>query len=269
MAAECLIKKLDSGIDTFDILGLNVAVTNIDDAAKYIAGHAERGLGGYVCAANVHMCMESYDNNDFMQVVNNAAIVVPDGKPLFWWMKMFGVQTAQQVRGPDLFLKLCQISEKSGLQVGLYGGSEKALAALQKYIHLNYPSLNLVKLISPPYRSLAEEEQASYITEINESGVKILFVGLGCPKQEKWMASNEDSVNAIMVGVGAAFDFYAGTLKMAPEWMKTCGLEWLYRLFSEPRRLWKRYLYNNPRFILLFSVAWLRDRFISGKTYRK
>ena len=246
----------------FKVLGLQVDVTSLKQATEYVIQRSQTEQNGYVCAANVHMCMESHDDKDFQQVVNGAALVVPDGKPLVWWMRAFGIKNAKQVRGPDLFLNVCDEASQRGISVGLYGGTQDALGKLQEYFMSQLPNLNIACAISPPFRELAQDEQAEYLRTINESGAKILFLGLGCPKQERWMAQNKDRINALMIGVGAAFDFYAGTKKMAPVWMMKLGLEWLYRFITEPGRLWKRYLKNNPRFVLYFLVAWMREYLI-------
>lgn len=248
----------------FKVLGLRVGVTSLEQATEYIIQRSQTEQNGYVCAANVHMCMESHDDNDFQQIVNGAVLVVPDGKPLVWWMRSFGINNVKQVRGPDLFLNVCSKASQLGISVGLYGGAQDALDKLQEYFKSQLPNLNVACAISPPFRELAQDEQAEFLKTINESGAKILFLGLGCPKQERWMSYNKNKINAIMIGVGAAFDFYAGTKKMAPTWMMKLGLEWLYRLITEPGRLWKRYLMNNPRFVFHFFVARMRKYLIKS-----
>lgn len=242
-------------------MGLPIAVTTAREAAECIVDNAMLGRRGYVCAANVHMCMEAADDREFLEVVRNAALVVPDGKPLYWWMKAFGEKYAQQVRGPDLFRVLCGEASKRDVAIGLYGGSPDVVRKLEVFLKLKFPSLHIAVAISPPYRDLTPAEEAQFISQINSSGASILFVGLGCPKQEKWMAKNTKTISPIMIGVGAAFDFYAGTKKSAPDWMKGAGLEWLHRLISEPKRLWKRYLWNNPRYVCRFLYAWLTSKF--------
>lgn len=238
----------------FNILGMKVAVTNMEEATNYVLEQSRAG-GGYICAANVHMCMESYDNKEFLNVVNGASMVVPDGKPLSWWMRSLGERKAQQVRGPDLFINVCEEASRNNIPIGLYGGSENTLDKLKNYLNYRFPALEISYAFSPPFRELSASEQSDYINNINRTGARILFIGLGCPKQERWMADNKDDVNAVMIGVGAAFDFYAGTKKIAPQWMQTMGIEWLYRLIEEPGRLWKRYLLNNPRYLLLFLIT--------------
>lgn len=251
---------------TYNLLGLPVAVTTLELATDKIARHALDSGRGYVCAANVHMCMEAFDHADFLEVVKNAFMVVPDGKPLYWWMKSHGEAEARQVRGPDLFISLCRLAEQRNFPIALYGGSQETVLKLESFLNENFPGLTISLAISPPFRDLTEDEELAMKDRLNSSGARILFVALGCPKQEKWMASHESSLNPVMVGVGAAFDFYAGTIPVAPEWMRNAGLEWLFRLLSEPSRLWKRYLWNNPRFIFYYVKSFFTAKYNRPQT---
>ena len=235
------------------ILGMQTSVTSLLRATAEIESIIRFAKQGYVCVSNVHMCMESHDNLQFRDVVNNADLVVPDGKPLVWAQKLLGVKEAQQVRGMDLMLSLCAYAEDKGWSVGFYGSTPDVLLMLNAALLKHYPNLNIKLSLSPPFRPLSAEEEGDYIARINESGVKILFVGLGCPKQERWMAEHRDQLNCVMIGVGAAFDFIAGEKQHAPMWMQETGLEWLFRLVCEPRRLGGRYFKHNPRFIWYFS----------------
>lgn len=232
----------------------------MEQATDHVIQDALASRKGYVCAANVHMCMESYDDPAFRDVVNNATLVIPDGKPLYWWMKSFGEADASQVRGPDLFIALCEEAEKQGISIALYGGAENTIKHLEAFLCEKYPGLNIAAAISPPFRVLTKDEESSIVNDLNGSGARIVFVALGCPKQEKWMAAHKSVVNPVMIGVGAAFDFYGGTVSVAPEWMRNAGLEWLHRFASEPRRLWKRYLWNNPRFIFQYGKVFFTRR---------
>lgn len=255
-------KENTKSMPNFDVLGLQVGITSLEQATEYVIQESQAGKAGYVCAANVHMCMEAHDNESFRQIVNGASLVVPDGKPLVWWMRAFGMANAKHVRGPDLFLNVCIKASRCAIPIGLYGGTEDALDKLQEYFKRHLPDLKISCAISPPFREISQDEQAKYVKTINDSGTKILFLGLGCPKQERWMAKNTNRINALMIGVGAAFDFYAGTKKMAPVWMMQLGFEWLYRFATEPGRLWKRYLKNNPRFVFYFLVARIKKCFV-------
>jgi N-acetylglucosaminyldiphosphoundecaprenol N-acetyl-beta-D-mannosaminyltransferase len=232
-----------------NILSMPVAVTSYDDAAHLILRAANGNEAKYVCVANVHMCMEAFDSSYFKQVVNNANLVVPDGMPLVWGLKTIGEKKASQVRGSDLMLRLCAEAQKQNIPIGLYGGTPDSLTDLLKFFKKEFPSLRISFSSSPPFRTLTQQEKDNYVEEINASGAKILFVGLGCPKQEKWMAEHRDKLSCVMIGVGAAFDFFSGKKKHAPRLMQKAGLEWLFRFSNEPSRLWKRYLKHNPRFV--------------------
>jgi N-acetylglucosaminyldiphosphoundecaprenol N-acetyl-beta-D-mannosaminyltransferase len=195
--------------------------------------------------------MEAHDSCEFRKVVNNADLVTPDGMPLVWVMRAKGVQRQQRVYGPTLMLRVLEAAASENLPVGFYGSKPEVLASLTKRMQARYVGLNVAFCYSPPFREVGEEEDAAIVRRINESGARILFVGLGCPKQEIWMAGHRGKANAVMLGVGAAFDFHAGLKPQAPAWMQRLGLEWFFRLLMEPRRLWWRYLYHNPRFLVL------------------
>ena len=229
------------------VVSLQTDVTDHASAVETIAALN----GGYVCVATVHMVMEAYDDAEFAAKVNAADLAVPDGMPLLWMQKLRGAKEAKRVRGNDLMLGLFEHAEKNGLKVGFYGGHDKTLKALYERAKTDYPALKIVYTYSPLFRPLTAIEDAAITDEINKAAPDILFVGLGCPKQENWMAAHRDRVGAVMIGVGAAFDFYAGNLKEAPRWLSNIGLEWLFRLFMEPKRLWRRYLILNPRFMWL------------------
>ena len=243
------------------ILNMPVAVTSYEEACERIIAASRHNVGKYVCVSNVHMCMEVFDDDIFCHVVNNANLVVPDGVPLVWGLKVLGNKSATQVRGSDLLLCLCREAEKNKIPIGLYGGTEESLLDFISFLTKEYPDLQIAFSCSPPFRDLRPEEREAYVQETNASGCRILFVGIGCPKQEKWMAEHKDKLTCVMIGVGAAFDFFSGRKKHAPRWMQKNGLEWLYRLGSDPRRLWKRYLKHNPRFIYHFGKQLLRRRF--------
>ncbi|MBM7072035.1 WecB/TagA/CpsF family glycosyltransferase [Shewanella sp. 202IG2-18] len=205
--------------------------------------------------------MEVFDFKDFREIVNNADLVVPDGKPLVWGQKLLGNSKAHQIRGQDLTFETCRLAEKENLSVGFYGASQETLDAMNIKLTSHYPKLNIVYSYSPPFRQLNKEEKKLLVDNLNNSGIDILFVGLGCPKQEKWMAEHKKCLKCVMLGVGAAFDFIAGNKKHAPKWMQSVGLEWLFRLLCEPTRLWKRYLKQNPRFVWYFIQQLLGKKF--------
>lgn len=205
----------------------------------------------YVCIANVHVLMQAFDSVEYQQIVNSADLVTPDGVPLVWMMRLKGQRGQQRVYGPTLMLHVLESATKEKIPVGFYGSKPEVLDALAKRMQARYEGLNVAYSCSPPFGAVSKEEDAVIVDEINRSGTRILFVGLGCPKQEIWMAEHRGVVNAVMLGVGAAFDFHAGVKAQAPAWMQKVGLEWFFRLYSEPGRLWRRYLYHNPRFIFL------------------
>ncbi len=207
--------------------------------------------GGYVCFSTVHMVMESFDNAEFARKVNVADLIVTDGMPLVWMQKLQGKRAAKRVRANDLMIALCEYAEKNNLKVGFYGGRQEVIEGILRRAKKDFPRLEISYAHSPPFRPLTDEEDAEIVEKIKISQTQILFMGLGCPKQENWMAAHRDKFSAIMLGVGASFDFYAGNVRESPEWMGNLGLEWLYRLTQEPKRLWRRYLILNPRFIFL------------------
>jgi N-acetylglucosaminyldiphosphoundecaprenol N-acetyl-beta-D-mannosaminyltransferase len=231
------------------ILGCNIGEINYESATQLILGLARKRESRYVCVANVHMVMEAYDDAEFRQIVNAADLVTPDGMPLVWMMRWQGLRQQERVYGPTLTQYVLEAASEEGIPVGFYGSTLQTLEKLKSKVQERYPSLKIAHLYAPPFRPLTPEEDEEVVRAINDSGTRILFVGLGCPKQERWMAAHKGRVQAVMLGVGAAFDFLAGAKPQAPRWMQRAGLEWFFRLASEPRRLWLRYLYHNPRFI--------------------
>lgn len=244
------------------ILGIRIDSTSYHDATDRILNWALCGEKKYVCVANVHMVMKAYKEGDFRKIINNSDLVTTDGMPLVWSMRLLGTKNQTRVYGPTLTLRVCENASKFGFSVGFYGGSPESMKCLVQNISNRFPSLRIAYAYSPPFRPLRSEEDEAVVQNINNSGAKILFVGLGCPKQENWIFNHLGKLNAVMVGVGAAFDFHAGIKKQAPGWIMAIGLEWLFRLCNEPRRLWKRYLYNNPRYLLLVARQILRERLL-------
>jgi len=242
------------------ILGTRVHPSNYADATGRILGWASRSESRYVCVANVHMLMEAHDDPTFRDVVNGADFVTSDGMPLVWLLRARGYKSAERVYGPDLTPAICSAAATAGIPVGFFGGEDSVRIAMVDRLRERFPTLDVVYSYSPPFRPLSAEEEAEIVNDINASGARILFVGLGCPKQERWMARHVGRVDAVMIGVGAAFDFIAGTKPKAPPALQRFGLEWLFRLACEPRRLWRRYLYHNPRFVVLAAAELIRSR---------
>jgi N-acetylglucosaminyldiphosphoundecaprenol N-acetyl-beta-D-mannosaminyltransferase len=233
---------------------MTVHATSYAQASDLALDWAGANASRYVCVATVNNVMESYDSPAFRQVMNEADLVTPDGMPLVWGLKVLGHRSATRVYGPDLTPVVLQKAMKNRIPVGFYGSSPAVLERLQAVVTERYPSLQIAYAFSPPFRSLTSAEDEEIVAAINRSGARILFIGLNTPKQDFWMAAHRGRVQAVMLGVGAAFDFLAGTKSQAPRWMMRSSLEWLYRLATEPRRLWKRYLKHNPRFIVLFAM---------------
>lgn len=243
------------------LLGMRVDATSYPDATRRVLEWARRRDSRYVCVATAHMVMEAYDSPEFRRVVNQADLVTPDGMPLVWGLRLLGVRHATRVYGPDLTPCLLAVAAEERIPVGFYGGTPAVLARLRAALALRFPDLRVAFCKSPPFRAPTSEEDRFDVDEINRSEARILFVGLGCPKQERWMAEHVGRVQAVMVGVGAAFDFLARVKPQAPRWMQKLGLEWFFRLCTEPRRLWRRYLKHGPRFVGLFGLqllAWRR-----------
>lgn len=235
------------------ILGTRTDATSYSDAASRVLAWATARESRYVAVSNVHVTMESYDSPDYHAIVNGADLVTPDGMPLVWALRLLGLPEATRVYGPTLTLHVLERAAEAAVSVGFYGGTPEVLARMLEVCRRRFAGLWVAYSHAPPFRQPTAEEDAAAVEEINRSGVQVLFVGLGCPKQERWMAEHRGRVNAVMLGVGAAFDFLAGVKPQAPAWMQRMGLEWAFRLATEPRRLWRRYAYHNPRFVALLA----------------
>jgi N-acetylglucosaminyldiphosphoundecaprenol N-acetyl-beta-D-mannosaminyltransferase len=248
-------------LDSRLILGTRTDPTSYTDASNRVLAWTKASESRYVCVSNVHVTMESYDSAAFQAIVNGADLVTPDGMPLVWSLQLLGISGATRVYGPTLTLQLLQRAFTAGVSVGFLGGTPEVLRRLVEACGRRFSGLHVAYAYAPPFRPLTEVEDRAIVRDIHDSGARILFVGLGCPKQERWMAEHKGRVNAVMLGVGAAFDFIAGMKPQAPAWMQRIGLEWLFRLVTEPRRLWKRYGYHNPRFVALFAGQYLKFLF--------
>jgi len=242
------------------ILGRRGAATSSAEPAGAVRARARARKGGMVCVAPVSMVMAAFDDPGFRRVVDSADRVTPDGVPVVVALRWLGIPDATRVYGPSLMPYLCACAAAQDLRVGFLGGTRDVLAALTAKLSLAHPTLDIAWAHAPPFRPLTPEEDAEIARGIRDAGVEILFVGLGCPKQERWMAAHRDALDCVMVGVGAAFDFVAGTKRQAPRLLQRSGLEWLFRLVSEPRRLWRRYLIGNPRFVYHFARERWRAR---------
>ncbi|MBA3709426.1 MAG: WecB/TagA/CpsF family glycosyltransferase [Planctomycetes bacterium] len=220
---------------------------------------AERRIGGAAYFCNVHMLIERLSHRELDRSMRQAAWIFPDGKPIALAMRLFGYRRAERVAGLDAVPDLCRMAAERGLGIYFYGGSPDTIVLLKQRLTAAHPELKIVGAVSPPFRPLSDAEETAELARIEASGAHLCFVGLGCPKQELWIARNRGRTGAVLLGVGAAFNTVAGTLSRSPRWMQHAGLEWLYRLGQEPRRLWKRYAGTNPVFVnLLLRDLWSR-----------
>lgn len=206
-----------------------------------------------VCLCNSHSVVEAQRNQAFARALASASLALPDGAPVAWMLRRLGHARQPRISGPDLMLQLCGRFEQAGIPIFLYGSTEETLDRLRRNLSARFPALRIAGTISPPFGEADAETNAAHIDAIRRSGAGAVFVGLGCPKQEQWLDAHGAALGAVTLGVGAAFDFHAGNLKRAPQWMRRSGLEWLHRLAVEPHRLWKRYLVTNTLFVLAAS----------------
>lgn len=239
------------------VLGVNVSASSYAEVVHKCTEWAHNAESRTVLFVSMHGIMEAHDNPVFRAAMNTADLANPDGMPVVWALRAFGASHASRVYGPDTTVALLKAAQESGIPIGFYGGDEATLAKLIFEVERQYPGINIVFKMSPPFRKLTEEEDEAIVREITGSGTRWLFVGLGCPKQENWVFAHKGRIPAVLLAVGAAFDFVAGTKPQAPRWMMRNGLEWAFRLASEPRRLAGRYFKNIPRFMLLVARQWL------------
>ena len=247
---------------TAEVLGVPLALTDYDGALDWIDAAVESGHRGYVCVAATHTVMAAQDDAQLRAAVRGADFTVPDGQPLVWALNLLGHPLDDRVYGPELMDRACARAARTGRTMYLYGGRDQgALVQLTRNLRVRHPGLRIVGGHVPPFRPLTDAEEESVIADINRSGAEVVWVGIGVPKQEKWMARMQDRVQAsVLIGVGAAFDFHGGLIPQAPARMQRLGLEWAFRLAQEPRRLWRRYLRYNPRFVLGFGRQWASER---------
>jgi N-acetylglucosaminyldiphosphoundecaprenol N-acetyl-beta-D-mannosaminyltransferase len=238
-----------------NVLGVLVNTTNLSEATSQITRWVSEKTKTYVCVTGVHGIMESQRQADLKSVHNSAGMVVPDGMPLVYIGRMAGHRDCGRVYGPDLMTEVCQASLAHGYRHFFYGTTPATINRLTERLCQRFEGLQIAGTYAPPFRPLTVAERDNVVGRINESAADIVWVGLSTPKQERWMAEYRKYLNApVLIGVGAAFDFHAGTVRQAPRWMQPLCLEWLFRLLVEPRRLWKRYLLNNPQFVLSLAM---------------
>jgi N-acetylglucosaminyldiphosphoundecaprenol N-acetyl-beta-D-mannosaminyltransferase len=238
-------------IPRVDVLGVGVSAIDMDRAVAEVSHWIEEREQHYVCITGVHGVMESQCDPELLAIHNASGLTTPDGMPLVWAGRRAGMAHMRRVYGPDLMLAVCALAADRGWSCFFYGADEGVPELLAERLAERFPGLKVAGTMSPPFRPLTAEEDAAVVERINGASPDILWVGLSTPKQERWMAAHMARLTVpVLVGVGAAFDIHAGRLPQAPSWMQASGLEWLYRLYREPRRLWRRYLRNNPRFVL-------------------
>jgi N-acetylglucosaminyldiphosphoundecaprenol N-acetyl-beta-D-mannosaminyltransferase len=244
------------------VLGVPLALTDYAGTLEWIDGMVAAGARGYICVAAVHTVMTFQDDPELRAAVLGSSLTLPDGQPLVWAVNALGHSLSRRVYGPELMERACLRARRNGQRMYLYGGrNQGALVQLALNLRRRHPGLQVVGGYCPPYRELTEPERESVAADINRARPDVLWVGIGVPKQEKWMAAMRPRLDApVLVGVGAAFDFHAGLVPQAPAWMQHSGLEWAFRLGQEPRRLWRRYARHNPRFVAGFARQWVGHR---------
>lgn len=244
-----------------NVLGVGVSAVNMQMTVDTIDTWIRNREQHYVCITGVHGVIESQRDKVLQRIHNASGMTTPDGMPLVWLSHLSGQKHVSRVYGPDLMLAVCEVSVERGYRHFFYGGAEDVPETLANRLASRFPGLQVVGSYSPPFRPLSPDEDEAIVQKINEARPDIIWIGLSTPKQERWMAEHVGRLSApVMIGVGAAFDFHSGRKKQAPRWMQRSGLEWLFRLLTEPRRLWKRYLINNPLFVVLVILQLLRLR---------
>jgi exopolysaccharide biosynthesis WecB/TagA/CpsF family protein len=242
--------------------GIQYSATDYTGALEKIMQEAKSGNHFGVSALAVHGLIEGYKNPELAKKINSIDLVVPDGQPIRWAMNVFHyTKLKDRVYGPTLMLRVLEAAEKEQIGIYLYGSTFETITKLKTNLQKRFTKLSINGLQADRFRDSTDEEKLEDINKINESGAKIVFIGRGCPRQEKWVAEHKEDIDAVLIAVGAAFDFHAGILPQAPRWMQKNGLEWLFRLTKEPKRLWKRYLLTNSIFMMLFLVKWVQKIF--------
>ena len=238
-----------SQIPTCNIMGVEVAAIDMDWLLEFTHQNIDRLQGSYICVANSFCIVTAYEQPEYLAVQNGAVLVMPDGGPLATVGRRRGHKQMKRTTGPSYMGEIFKASAEKGYRHFFYGSTEETLEKLHQALIEQYPGIQIAGMYSPPFRPLTEEEDKAIVERINEVAPDFLWVGLGAPKQERWMAEHQDTVKGLMVGVGAGFDYYAGNIKRAPKWMQDSNLEWVYRLMQDPRRLFSRYWHTNLKFI--------------------
>jgi N-acetylglucosaminyldiphosphoundecaprenol N-acetyl-beta-D-mannosaminyltransferase len=258
--SDTLLETPLCALPSAQVVSIRVDATSYPDAVARILRWAELGESRSVYASTVNNVIRACDDQSFHRIMHSADLITPDGMPLVWALRLFGIRGASRVYGPDLTLCLLAEAERSEIPVAFYGSSPDVLDRLLTAMSARYPRLRVNYAYSPPFGNVTPEEDHRITGQIVESGACMVFVGLGSPKQERWIDAHRGRILCPMIGIGAAFDFLSGSKSQAPRWMMRSGLEWFFRLIHEPRRLWRRYLAENPRFLLLLAAAFMRRK---------
>ena len=244
------IHKVDkSKIPTCNILGVNIAAIDMACLLDYLDNNIHDLSGDYICVSNVHTTVTAYEDEEYRKVQNGGIMAIPDGGPLSSVGQKRGFKNMKRTTGPSLMGEIFKISAAKRYRHYFYGSTDEILEKLYAVLTETYPGIQIAGMYSPPFRPMTEEEDKEIVERINETKPDFVWVGLGAPKQEKWMAAHQGRVSGLMIGVGAGFDYHAGNIERAPEWMQKCNLEWVYRLLQDPKRLFKRYWHTNTKFI--------------------
>lgn len=257
---------LEMSLPIQSVIGFPVTALPFNSQIDMILHWANKRKSKAVCVANVHMLMEAYSNPKFASVLEEADLVTPDGMPLVWLMNLVGNHRQDRVAGMDILVAICERISAKNTSVFFLGSEPEVLERMRQRLNDEFPNLRIAGMEAPPFRPLTPEEDEAIVQKINHSGAGIVFVSLGCPKQELWINQHRGRINAVMLGLGAVFPVYAGLHKRAPIWIRRSGLEWLYRLVQEPRRLWKRYLQTIPPFLFLAICQVWGTRFRKSDT---
>jgi len=240
-------------IPVCNILGVNIAAVNMNWVLKYIEKNIKNLSGNYICVSNVHTTVMSYNEPDYCTIQNGGIMAIPDGGPLSSVGQKRGHKKMARVTGPSLMGEILKVSAERGYRHYFYGSTEETLEKLYGKLQEDYSGVQIAGMFSPPFRPMTEEEDATIVKVINKSNPDFVWIGLGAPKQEKWMAAQQNKVKGLMIGAGAGFDYFAGNIQRAPEWMQKSNMEWIYRLIQDPRRLFKRYMMTNFKFLWLVA----------------
>ncbi len=243
------------------IISFYVNIISITEFIKKIKSFLLLKQGHYICLSNVHQCIEAYNNNEFAKVINNANLAIPDGRPIYWALKLLNHKEVEHLPGYDTTKALCKFASENHLKIGFYGGESKSLNKCVEILNNEFKQLEINYAYSPPFRKLDNNEKKKIIENINKSEIQLLFVCLGCPKQEYWMAEHKEYLKCTSIGVGEVVDLISKKTLLTPKWIRNIGLRWLVRLIAEPRRLFWRYFSTNLKFIYLFFKQYLKFKF--------